>query len=61
MNELYVEVVEGALYQCSQGHGLTSHDPAALVRLPAMNAVTVQRVASPDEFTRLLAEHPGFE
>jgi integrase len=35
-----------------------AHDPAALVRLPAMNASPIERVASPEEFERLLAALP---
>ncbi len=44
-----------SLYRWAQDRELTSHDPAALVRLPAMDATPVERVASPAEFARLLA------
>ena len=45
-----------SLYRWAQDRELTSHDPAALVRLPAMDATPIERVASPAEFARLLAE-----
>jgi integrase len=50
-------VVNGvrSLYRWAQDRELTSHDPAALVRLPAMDATPIERVASPAEFARLLA------
>ncbi len=44
-----------SLYRWAQYRELTSHDPAALVRLPAMDATPIERVASPAEFARLLA------
>jgi integrase len=44
-----------SLYRWAQDRELTSHDPAALVRLPAMDAIAIERVASPSEFARLLA------
>ena len=44
-----------SLYRWAQYRELTSHDPAALVRLPAMDAMPIERVASPAEFARLLA------
>ena len=44
-----------SLYRWAQDRELTSHDPAALVRLPAMDATPIERVASPSEFARLLA------
>lgn len=44
-----------SLYRWAQDRELTSHDPAALVRLPAMDATPVERVASPAEFAQLLA------
>ena len=44
-----------SLYRWAQDRELTSHDPAALVRLPAMDATPIERVASPAEFARLLA------
>lgn len=44
-----------SLYRWAQDRELTSHDPAALVRLPAMDARPIERVASPGEFARLLA------
>lgn len=44
-----------SLYRWAQYRELTSHDPAALVRLPAMDATPIERVASPAEFVLLLA------
>ena len=44
-----------SLYRWAQDRELTSHDPAALVRLPAMGATPIERVASPSEFAQLLA------
>ena len=44
-----------SLYRWAQDRELTSHDPAALVRLPAMGARPIERVASPSEFAQLLA------
>ncbi len=44
-----------SLYRWAQDRELTSHDPAALVRLPAMGARPIERVASPSEFAELLA------
>ena len=44
-----------SLYRWAQDRELASHDPAALVRLPAMDATPIERVASPAEFARLLA------
>jgi integrase len=44
-----------SLYRWAQDRELTSHDPAALVRLPAMDATPIERVASPAEFAQLLA------
>lgn len=44
-----------SLYRWAQDRELTSHDPAALVRLPAMAATPIERVASPSEFAQLLA------
>lgn len=43
-----------SLYRWAQDRDLASHDPAALVRLPAMDAKPIERVASPAEFARLL-------
>jgi integrase len=43
-----------ALYAWAQDRDLAAHDPAQRVRLPAMNATPVDRVATPTEFTRLL-------
>ena len=43
-----------SLYRWAQDRELASHDPAALVRLPAMNAATRDRVATPAEFAALL-------
>jgi site-specific recombinase XerD len=44
-----------SLYRWAQERELVSHDPAALVRLPAMNATPRDRVATPGEFATLLA------
>jgi len=44
-----------SLYRWAQDRELTSHDPAALVRLPAMGARPIERVATPSEFAQLLA------
>ena len=44
-----------SLYRWAQDRDLASHDPAALVRLPAMDATPIERVASPAEFANLLA------
>jgi integrase len=43
-----------SLYRWAQDRDLAAHDPAALVRLPAMDAAAVERVASPAEFAKLL-------
>jgi integrase len=47
-----------SLYRWAQDRDLASHDPAALVRLPAMDATPVERIASPTEFADLLAALP---
>jgi integrase len=47
-----------SLYRWAQDRDLATHDPAALVRLPAMDATPIERVASPTEFARLLAALP---
>ncbi len=47
-----------SLYRWAQDRDLANHDPAALVRLPAMNATPIERVASPAEFAQLLAALP---
>jgi site-specific recombinase XerD len=44
-----------SLYRWAQDRDLANHDPAALARLPAMDATAIERVASPAEFARLLA------
>lgn len=44
-----------SVYRWAQDRDLTTQDPAALVRLPAMNATRIERVASPGEFARLLS------
>jgi integrase len=44
-----------ALYRWAQDRDLAQHDPAQRVRLPAMGAKPVERVASPAEFATLLA------
>jgi hypothetical protein len=43
-----------SLYRWAQDRELVAHDPAALVRLPAMNATPIELVASPAEFAQLL-------
>ncbi len=47
-----------SLYRWAQDRDLAAHDPAALVRLPAMNATPIERVASPTEFVTLLDALP---
>lgn len=47
-----------SLYRWAQDRDIAVHDPAALVRLPAMDATRIERVASPAEFARLLAALP---
>jgi integrase len=47
-----------SLYRWAQDRDLAVHDPAALLRLPAMDATPIERVASPGEFARLLAVVP---
>jgi integrase len=51
------DVVSGvrSLYRWAQDRDLAVHDPAALVRLPAINATPVERIATPAEFAQLLA------
>ncbi len=44
-----------ALYTWAEDRDLVSHNPAARVKLPAMNASPIERVATPAEFARLLA------
>src|SRR5207302_640458 len=44
-----------ALYTWAEDRDLVNHTPAARVKLPAMNASPIERVASPAEFARLLA------
>lgn len=44
-----------ALYTWAEDRDLVSHNPAARVKLPAMNATPIERVATPAEFARLLA------
>lgn len=43
-----------SLYRWAQDRDLASHDPAQHVRLPAMDATPIDRVATPAEFARLL-------
>jgi integrase len=43
-----------SLYRWAQDRELASHDPAALVRLPAMGSTPRDRVATPAEFLKLL-------
>lgn len=47
-----------SLYRWAQDREIVAHDPAALVRLPAMNATPIERVASPAEFANLLDALP---
>jgi integrase len=47
-----------SLYRWAQDREMVGHDPAALVRLPAMNAKPRDRVATPGEFASLLAALP---
>jgi integrase len=47
-----------SLYRWAQDRELVQHDPAALVRLPAMNATRIERVATPAEFAELIASVP---
>ena len=47
-----------SLYRWAQDRDLTDHDPAALLRLPAMDARPIDRVASPAEFAQLLDALP---
>jgi integrase len=47
-----------SLYRWAQDRDLADHDPAALVRLPAMDAAPIERVAAPTEFAQLLAALP---
>jgi integrase len=47
-----------SLYRWAQDRELASHDPAALVRLPAMDATPRDRVATPAEFSTLLEALP---
>lgn len=47
-----------SLYRWAQDRDLAQHDPAALVRLPAMNAKRIERVADPVEFSELIAALP---
>jgi integrase len=44
-----------SMYRWAQDRELVAHDPAARVRLPAMNATARDRIATPAEFTSLLA------
>jgi site-specific recombinase XerD len=44
-----------SLYRWAQDRELVGRDPAANVRLPAMDATPRDRVAAPAEFGRLLA------
>lgn len=47
-----------SLYRWAQDRDFVNHSPAALVRLPAMDATPIERVASPAEFANLLAALP---
>lgn len=47
-----------SLYRWAQDRDLAQHDPAALLRLPAMDATPIERVASPAEFAQLIAVLP---
>jgi integrase len=44
-----------SLFRWAQDRDLVGHDPAANVRLPAMDATPRERVATPPEFVQLLA------
>lgn len=44
-----------ALYTWAEDRELVSHNPGARVKLPAMNAQPIERVATPAEFAQLLA------
>jgi integrase len=44
-----------SLFRWAQDRDLVGHDPAANVRLPAMDATPRERVATPPEFERLLS------
>jgi hypothetical protein len=44
-----------SLYRCAQDRELVAHNPAELVRLPAMDARPRDRVATPAEFAELLS------
>ena len=48
-----------ALYAWAQDHDLTTADPARRVRLPAMNATPVSRIATPVEMSALLDVLPN--
>jgi site-specific recombinase XerD len=47
-----------SLYRWAQDRDLAQHDPAALLRIPAMDATPIERVASPAEFAKLIAALP---
>lgn len=47
-----------SLYRWAQDRDLVQHDPAGLVRLPAMEATPRDRVATPGEMAALLAALP---
>ena len=47
-----------SLYRWAQDREMVGHDPAALVRLPSMNATPRDRVATPAEFAGLLSALP---
>jgi integrase len=47
-----------SLYRWAQDRELVEHNPAELVRLPAMDATPRDRVATPEEFVALLAPLP---
>ena len=47
-----------SLYRWAQDRELVAHDPASLVRLPAMNATPRDRIATPAEFRKLLDALP---
>lgn len=44
-----------ALYAWAQDRDMAAHDPAQRVRLPAMNATPITRVATPAEFAQMLS------
>lgn len=50
-----------SLYRWAEDRELVQHDPAARVRLPAMDPTPRDRVATPDQAARLLASLPTLD